>query len=83
MTGFGATATRLGARMWGFSATVRVRTRSFNVASGFVPIIADGTGYGGLNNIRRTVDEYIQACGCYPSRGQVAPKRCGQRAALS
>ena len=85
MTGFGATATRLGAPDVGLLTQTEMcahaRAMSQAVA---VPVIADAdTGYGGPNNIRRTVDEYVQAeVAAIHLEDQVAPKRCGQRAGI-
>ena len=85
MTGFGATATRLGAPDVGLLTQTEMcaHARSMSQAVS-VPIIADAdTGYGGPNNIRRTVDEYIQAdVAAIHLEDQVAPKRCGQRAGI-
>ena len=83
MTGFGATATRLGAPDVGLLTQTEMcahaRAMSQAVA---VPVIADAdTGYSGPNNIRRTVDEYVQAeVAAIHLEDQLAPKRCGQRA---
>lgn len=85
MTGFGATATRLGAPDVGLLTQTEMcaHARAMSQAVS-VPIIADAdTGYGGPNNIRRTVDEYVQAdVAAIHLEDQVAPKRCGQRAGI-
>lgn len=85
MTGFGATASRLGTPDIGLltqtemCAHARAMTQVVDI-----PIIADAdTGYGGPNNIRRTVAEYLQAgVAAIHLEDQVAPKRCGQRAGI-
>ena len=85
MTGFGATASRLGTPDIGLLTQTEMcahaRTMSQVVN---IPIIADAdTGYGGPNNIRRTVREYLQSgVAAIHLEDQVAPKRCGQRSGV-
>ncbi|MEM7404375.1 MAG: isocitrate lyase/PEP mutase family protein [Pseudomonadota bacterium] len=85
MTGFGATASRLGTPDIGLLTQTEMCTHARTMAQAVnIPIIADAdTGYGGPNNIRRTVREYQQAgAAAIHLEDQVAPKRCGQRAGI-
>ena len=81
MTGFGATATTLGMPDLGLltqSEMVDLARRM--VQSTKLPIIADAdTGYGGLNNLYRTVKDYAQSgIAAIHLEDQALPKRCGQ-----
>ncbi|MFF0814621.1 oxaloacetate decarboxylase [Rhodococcus sp. NPDC003318] len=81
MTGFGATASRLGLPDIGLLTQTEMTEHARNmVRATTVPVIADAdTGYGGPSNIHRTVEEYIQAgVAAIHLEDQVAPKRCGQ-----
>ncbi|MCR5856244.1 oxaloacetate decarboxylase [Mesorhizobium sp. J428] len=85
MTGFGATATRLGMPDIGLLTQTEMTEHARNmVRATTVPVIADAdTGYGGPSNIHRTVREYIQAgVAAIHLEDQVAPKRCGQMAGI-
>ncbi|MEK8025118.1 isocitrate lyase/PEP mutase family protein [Pseudaquabacterium rugosum] len=88
MTGFGATAARLGQPDIGLLTQTEMCTHARDmvraVAPLGVPVIADAdTGYGGPSNIARTVDEYLQAgVAAIHLEDQVAPKRCGQMAGI-
>jgi 2-methylisocitrate lyase-like PEP mutase family enzyme len=85
MTGFGATASRLGAPDIGLLTQTEMTEHARNMARAVnIPIIADAdTGYGGPSNIQRTVREYIQAgVAAIHLEDQVAPKRCGQLAGI-
>ena len=85
MTGFGATATRLGLPDIGLMSQTEMTTHARDMARVVqIPIIADAdTGYGGPSNIERTVREYIQAgVAAIHLEDQVAPKRCGQMAGI-
>jgi 2-methylisocitrate lyase-like PEP mutase family enzyme len=85
MTGFGATASRLGMPDIGLLTQTEMTEHARNmVRATAVPIIADAdTGYGGPSNIHRTVREYIQAgVAAIHLEDQVAPKRCGQMAGI-
>lgn len=85
MTGFGATAGRLGLPDLGLMTQTemtehaRIMTRAVTI-----PVVADAdTGYGGPANIHRTVREYVQAgVAAIHLEDQVAPKRCGQLAGI-
>ncbi|MEH3143780.1 MAG: isocitrate lyase/PEP mutase family protein [Methylobacterium frigidaeris] len=85
MTGFGATASRLGLPDLGLMSQTemtehaRIMTRAVTI-----PVVADAdTGYGGPANIHRTVREYVQAgVAAIHLEDQVAPKRCGQLAGI-
>src|SRR5690606_21463543 len=85
MTGFGATATTLGMPDLGLmtqSEMVDHARRMVRATS--VPVIADAdTGYGGLNNLLRTVEEYAQVgVAAIHLEDQTLPKRCGQLAGI-
>jgi 2-methylisocitrate lyase-like PEP mutase family enzyme len=85
MTGFGATAIRLGTPDLGLMTQTEMATHARDMARAVrIPIIADAdTGYGGPANIVRTVDEYIQAgVAAIHLEDQSAPKRCGQLAGI-
>lgn len=85
MTGFGATATRLGQPDIGLLTQTEMCTHARDMVRAVgVPVIADAdTGYGGPSNIARTVDEYLQAgVAAIHLEDQVAPKRCGQMAGI-
>ena len=81
MTGFGATASRLGRPDIGLLTQTEMTTHARDMARAVtIPIIADAdTGYGGPANIARTIEEYAQAgVAAIHLEDQVAPKRCGQ-----
>lgn len=85
MTGFGATASRLGTPDIGLLSQTEMTTHARDMARVVqIPVIADAdTGYGGPSNIHRTVREYIQAgVAAIHLEDQVAPKRCGQMAGI-
>ena len=85
MTGFGATASRLGTPDIGLLTQTEMTTHARDMARVVdIPIIADAdTGYGGPSNIHRTVREYIQAgVAAIHLEDQAAPKRCGQMAGI-
>ncbi len=81
MTGFGATASRLGTPDIGLLSQTEMTEHARNMTRAIdIPVIADAdTGYGGPSNIHRTVREYLQAgVAAIHLEDQVAPKRCGQ-----
>jgi 2-methylisocitrate lyase-like PEP mutase family enzyme len=85
MTGFGATAVRLGKPDIGLMTQTEMTTHARDMARAVdIPIIADAdTGYGGPANIVRTVQEYRQAgVAAIHLEDQMAPKRCGQLAGI-
>ncbi len=85
MTGFGATASRLGRPDIGLLTQTEMTTHARDMVRAVtIPIIADAdTGYGGPANIARTMEEYAQAgVAAVHLEDQVAPKRCGQRAGI-
>ena len=85
MTGFGATASRLGRPDLGLLTQTEMTTHARDMARAVsIPIIADAdTGYGGPANIARTIEEYAQAgVAAIHLEDQVAPKRCGQLAGI-
>ncbi len=85
MTGFGATAARLGQPDIGLLTQTEMTTHARDMVRAVgIPVIADAdTGYGGPSNIARTVREYIQSgVAAIHLEDQVAPKRCGQMAGI-
>lgn len=85
MTGFGATASRLGAPDIGLLTQTEMTEHARNMTRAVqIPVIADAdTGYGGPSNLHRTVLEYSQAgVAAIHLEDQVAPKRCGQRGGI-
>lgn len=85
MTGFGATASRLGMPDIGLLSQTEMTEHARNMTRAVsIPVVADAdTGYGGPSNIHRTVREYIQAgVAAIHLEDQVAPKRCGQLAGI-
>jgi 2-methylisocitrate lyase-like PEP mutase family enzyme len=85
MTGFGATASRLGRPDIGLLTQTEMTTHARDMARAVrIPVIADAdTGYGGPANIARTIEEYAQAgVAAIHLEDQVAPKRCGQLAGI-
>ena len=85
MTGFGATASRLGRPDIGLLTQTEMATHARDMVRAVsIPIIADAdTGYGGPANIARTMEEYAQAgVAAIHLEDQVAPKRCGQLAGI-
>ncbi len=85
MTGFGATASRLGQPDIGLLTQTEMCAQARDMSRAVAaPVIADAdTGYGGLSNIARTVREYLQAgVAAIHLEDQVAPKRCGQMAGI-
>lgn len=85
MTGFGATASRLGMPDIGLLTQTEMTEHARNMTRAVqIPVIADAdTGYGGPSNIHRTVLEYQQAgVAAIHLEDQHAPKRCGQMAGI-
>ncbi|MGH6762637.1 MAG: isocitrate lyase/PEP mutase family protein [Phyllobacterium sp.] len=85
MTGFGATATRVGTPDLGLLTQTEMTTHARDMVRVVdIPVIADAdTGYGGPANIIRTVEEYVQAgVAAIHLEDQMAPKRCGQLAGV-
>jgi 2-methylisocitrate lyase-like PEP mutase family enzyme len=85
MTGFGATAARLGRPDIGLLTQTEMTTHARDMVRAVsIPIIADAdTGYGGPANIARTMAEYSQAgVAAVHFEDQVSPKRCGQLAGV-
>ncbi len=81
MTGFGATASRLGMPDIGLLSQTEMTEHARNMTRAVsIPVIADAdTGYGGPSNIDRTVHEYLQAgAAAIHLEDQAMPKRCGQ-----
>lgn len=81
MTGFGATVARLGLPDLGFMTQTEMTAHARDMVRGTsVPVIADAdTGYGGVNNLHRTIEEYVQAgVAAIHLEDQMLPKKCGQ-----
>lgn len=85
LTGFGATAARLGEPDLGLLTQTEMTTHARDMVRAVrVPVIADAdTGYGGPSNIERTVREHVQAgVAAIHLEDQALPKRCGQMAGV-
>lgn len=85
MTGFGATASRLGCPDIGLLTQTEMTTHARDMVRAVtIPVIADAdTGYGGPANVTRTMEEYAQAgVAAVHFEDQVSPKRCGQLAGV-
>ncbi len=81
MTGFGATATSLGMPDLGLmTGSEMIAHARRMVRATALPVIADAdTGYGGINNLLRTVEDYAQVgVAAIHLEDQSLPKRCGQ-----
>ncbi|MEK7387284.1 MAG: isocitrate lyase/PEP mutase family protein [candidate division NC10 bacterium] len=80
MTGYGASASRLGLPDLGFAGLAEMADHARNMAAVVaIPLIADAdTGYGNALNVRRTVQLYEAAgVAALHIEDQVTPKRCG------
>jgi 2-methylisocitrate lyase-like PEP mutase family enzyme len=80
MTGYGASASRLGLPDLGFAGLGEMVDHARNLAAAVgIPLIADAdTGYGNALSVRRTVQQYEGAgVAALHIEDQVAPKRCG------
>ncbi len=80
MSGFGASASRIGAPDLGLMSYGEVVDQARNIAAAVrIPVIGDGdTGYGNAMNVRRTVEGFARAgCAAVMIEDQLAPKRCG------
>lgn len=80
MTGNGSMASLLGKPDLGLATMSEMVGRAHQIASCVdIPLICDAdTGYGGLGNIRRTVEEFEAAgVAAIHIEDQVMPKRCG------
>lgn len=86
MTGNGLSASLIGAPDIGLLTMTEMVARGRALAGAIsVPLIADAdTGYGNLNNVARTVQEYEAAgVAAIHLEDQVTPKRCGAMAGLA
>jgi len=86
MTGFGATATRLGQPDLGLMTQTEMTGLARDmVRATALPVIADAdTGYGGIANLVRTIEEYCQSgVAAIHIEDQTLPKRCGQLSGVS
>ena len=80
LSGFGASASRLGAPDTGLMSYGEVLDQARNAMQPIsIPLIADGdTGYGNPMNVLRTVTGFARAgCAAVMIEDQIAPKRCG------
>jgi 2-methylisocitrate lyase-like PEP mutase family enzyme len=80
MSGFGVSATRLGAPDTGLISYGEIVNQLGNICAAIsIPVMGDGdTGYGNSLNVKRTVQGYAQAgCAAVMIEDQVWPKRCG------
>jgi len=80
MSGFAASASRIGEPDLGLMSYGEVVDQARNIASAIdIPLIGDGdTGYGNAMNVKRTVKGMALAgCGAVMIEDQRAPKRCG------
>ena len=80
MTGAGTTAVRLGMPDVGLLTLTEMADNAGRIADASgLPLIADGdNGYGGVLNVRRTVQAYERAgVAAVHIEDQVMPKRCG------
>lgn len=80
MSGFAASASRIGAPDLGLMSYGEVVDQARNIAHAIdIPLIGDGdTGYGNAMNVRRTVEGFARAgCAAVMIEDQLAPKRCG------
>ena len=83
MTGAGTAATRLGMPDVGLLTMTEMVDNAARIAdAGRLPVIADAdTGYGGVLNVRRTIQSYERAgVAAVHLEDQVIPKRCGHLA---
>lgn len=80
MSGFAASASRIGQPDLGLMSYSEVLDQARNIADAVsIPIIADGDeGYGNAMNVRRTVTGFAKAgAAAVMIEDQLAPKRCG------
>ena len=80
MSGFAASASRLGQPDLGLMSYAEVLDQARNITDAIsIPVIVDGdTGYGNAMNVRRTVEGFAKAgCAGVLIEDQLAPKRCG------
>jgi 2-methylisocitrate lyase-like PEP mutase family enzyme len=83
MTGAGTTATRLGMPDVGLLTMTEMVDNAARIAdAGGLPVIADAdNGYGGVLNVRRTIQSYERAgIAAIHLEDQIIPKRCGHLA---
>ncbi|HZT09249.1 MAG TPA: isocitrate lyase/PEP mutase family protein [Chloroflexota bacterium] len=80
MTGSGVSNSQLGEPDLGLTSMTEMATQAARMCQATsIPLIADAdTGYGGVLNVRRTVQEYERAgVAALHIEDQVFPKRCG------
>jgi 2-methylisocitrate lyase-like PEP mutase family enzyme len=86
MTGNGLSASLLGAPDIGLLTMSEMVARGRALAAAVkIPVIADAdTGYGNLNNVARTIEEYEAAgVAAIHLEDQITPKKCGAMAGLA
>ncbi len=80
MSGFAASASRIGAPDLGLMSYAEVLDQLRNICDAVdIPVLGDGdTGYGNAMNVRRTIAGFAKAgCAAIMIEDQLAPKRCG------
>ena len=80
MSGFAASASRIGAPDLGLMSYGEVVDQARNISDAIdIPLLGDGdTGYGNAMNVKRTVTGFARAgCAAVMIEDQLAPKRCG------
>lgn len=80
MSGFAASASRIGQPDLGLMSYAEVQDQARNITEAItIPLIGDGdTGYGNAMNVRRTVAGMARAgCAAVMIEDQLSPKRCG------
>jgi len=80
MSGFAASASRIGQPDLGLMSYAEVQDQARNILEAItIPLIGDGdTGYDNAMNVRRTVSGLARAgCAAVMIEDQLAPKRCG------
>jgi len=80
MSGFAASASRIGQPDLGLMSYAEVQDQARNITEAItIPLIGDGdTGYGNAMNVRRTVTGMARAgCAAVMIEDQLSPKRCG------
>jgi len=80
MSGFAASASRIGQPDLGLMSYAEVQDQARNICEAItIPLLGDGdTGYGNAMNVRRTVAGMARAgCAAVMIEDQLAPKRCG------
>lgn len=80
MSGFAASASRIGEPDLGLMSYAEVADQARNIAAAIdIPLIGDAdAGYGNAMNVKRAVEGFARAgCAAVMIEDQLAPKRCG------